>query len=183
MQAPLTVTCAAIAILLAMCWKTQIKTHPHQQQPPSTILLKPELKPELKQEPTMSPTATGLIEAGKKYPDAKVCQSEPHPLLMELAKQHAKYMASIGVQGHQNFNTRFQKIIQAGVGVTAAEICAESWSWQKGESMETLGEEMFRCWRKSPRHWSVAKKQHKYFGCDMSRGLNGVWYACIIVAD
>ena len=112
-----------------------------------------------------------------------VCQSEMHPFLMQLASEHANYMARIGVQGHQEFDSRFQKIIQAGVGRTAAEICAESWDWQVSESMYALGWEMFKCWSQSPGHWSVASKKHIYFGAAMAKGSNGVWYSCIIVAN
>lgn len=134
------------------------------------------------QEP-ITTTAQGLIEAGKRFPGAKVCNSQPHPFLMQLATQHAKYMASVHQGGHQAFNQRFQQIISAGVGHSAAEICAESWQWQANSSMFDLGMEMFKCWRQSPGHWRTASGQHRYFGADMAQGRNGIWYACIIVAD
>lgn len=141
-------------------------------------------KPKISPSPfgTLKPTALGLIEGGGKYPGANVCKSKPHPLLMELAAKQANYQASICVQGHQNFMERFNAVQQAGLG-HATEICAESWPWQTNDSMNDLGWEMFKCWSQSPGHWSVACKQHKYFGADMAKGRNGVYYACIIVAD
>jgi hypothetical protein len=130
----------------------------------------------------ISATSKGLIEAGKVYPGANVCKSEMHPFLMKLAKDQANYQASICVQGHQNFSSRFSAVQQAGLG-HAAEICAESWPWQVNDSMLDLGYEMFKCWRQSPGHWSVASKQHRYFGADIAKGKNGIWYACIIVSN
>ncbi len=130
----------------------------------------------------VSPTAQGLIDAGKKYPEAHVCQSQPHPLLMELASEQARYQAQHQTQGHEGFPVRCQKIEQAGLE-SAAEICAESWSWQRDESMLNLGTEMFKCWRQSSGHWAVACRKHKWFGAEMAEGRNGIWYATIIVAD
>jgi hypothetical protein len=64
-----------------------------------------------------------------------------------------------------------------------AEICSESWIWQKNETMLNLGTESFKCWSQSPGHWSVACKKHKFFGADMALGSKGLWYSCILVAD
>jgi hypothetical protein len=132
--------------------------------------------------PPMSPTTQGLVDAGKKYPGAHVCESQPHPLLMKLASEQAQYQAQHQTQGHQGFPARCQKIQQAGMG-SAAEICAESWPWQRDESMFNLGTEMFQCWRQSSGHWAVACRKHKWFGAEMAQGQNGIWYATIIVAD
>ena len=133
--------------------------------------------------PDLHNTSEGLIEAGLQFPGANVCKSEPHPLLMELATKHAEYQARVRTQGHQNFNKRSQEIMNAGLGRETAEICAESWKRQENDSMFDLGWEMFKCWKESPGHWSVASKQHRYFGADMAKGSNGVWYSCIIVCN
>jgi hypothetical protein len=127
--------------------------------------------------------AEGLIRAGESYPGARVCESRRHELLMELAQKHAKYMAERDTQGHQNFQKRFDAVVDAGLGSSAAEICAESWRWQEDDSPDQLGREMFKCWKSSRGHWSVASKPHKYFGAAMAKGESGTWYACIIVAD
>lgn len=126
------------------------------------------------QEPALPATTVGLIEAGKTYPGARVCESAPHALLMELAIAHAAHQADRRTQGHQQFQARWEKINAAGLG-SAAEICAESWPWQDGQTPEQLGEEMFRCWRQSRGHWSVASTKHRYFGAGMARGKNGVF--------
>lgn len=47
--------------------------------------------------------AKGLIEAGKVYPGAAVCASEPHPMLMRMAAEHAEYMARVRRQGAEMF--------------------------------------------------------------------------------
>jgi hypothetical protein len=126
--------------------------------------------------------ARGLIDAGRQFPGAAICESEPHPLLMRLAAEHARYMADKRQLGHQGFSRRSQEIRAAGLG-RAAEICAESWRWQREDTPLELGEEMFRSWRSSRGHWKTASKRHRWFGAGMARGENGVWYACIIGVD
>lgn len=131
---------------------------------------------------TLSETARGLIEAGKEYNGAHVCESENHPLLQKLATQHAKYMAMVRTQGHQGFQLRYDQIYES-LHLSAAEICAETWKWQASESPKQWGLEAFKCWQQSPGHWKVASKKHKFFGAEMAKGSNGVVYACILVAD
>lgn len=125
--------------------------------------------------------AQALIEAGRVYPGARVCESEPQPLLMRLAAEHAAYQAEHRRQGHQGFQGRYERITAAGLG-PSAEICAESWPWQDSEGLEALGAEMFRSWGHSPGHWRVASAPHRWFGAGMARGSNGIWYSCILVA-
>ena len=69
---------------------------------------------------------------------------------MRLAREHAEYQARTRTQGHQNFSKRAQEIRSAGLGMEAAEICAESWKRQENDSMYDLGWEMFKCWKQSP---------------------------------
>lgn len=124
----------------------------------------------------------GLIAAGKTYPGAQVCDSEENEALMIMAQTHAAYMARVCQQGHQGFQERFDGI-RAATGLSAAEICAESWPWQTEEPPEALGREMFKCWAQSPGHWRVAAASHRFYGAGMAKGRNGIWYACILVAD
>jgi uncharacterized protein YkwD len=123
-----------------------------------------------------------LIVAGQKYPGAHVCESESSILLMKLAQDHASYMARYQQLGHQNFDQRFEQIYKE-TSLCAAEIAAESWERQADDPLEDIGLEMFKCWRTSRGHWNIAKKKHKFFGAAMERGINGVYYACIIVAN
>jgi len=131
----------------------------------------------------LTPTQSGLIEAGKVFPGAHVCESEIHSTLMEMATRHALYQATKNTQGHQFFQQRVEELYHTMGQYAYAEICAESWKWQEHDTMLALGKEMFKCWKQSPGHWSVANKKHKFFGADMAKGSKGIWYSCIIVAD
>ena len=127
--------------------------------------------------------AQGLIQAGRAYPGAHVCESRQHPEMMRIAWNHARFQANTQSQGHQGWNARQAELRRILGNLTFAEICAESWDWQKHETMFNLGTEMFRCWRKSPGHWRVASQKHRFFGSGMALGNNGIWYSCIIVGD
>ena len=130
----------------------------------------------------MDATTQGLMQAGAMFPGAQVTASPLHPTLVELAQDHAAWQAEREQLGHQGFCGRFT-IIQQNIGLSAAEICAESWPEQAGDSMTAVGWEMFKCWRQSPGHWRVAAQKHRYWGGAMRQGRNGIWYATIIVAD
>lgn len=123
-----------------------------------------------------------LIQAGSAFPGAHVCESEPHDLLMRLAREHSQYQAERQTQGHQGFQQRFETIYRE-LGLYAAEICAETWDRQEFDKPLEIGTEMFRCWKGSPGHWRVASERHRWFGASVARGMNGIWYATIIVAD
>jgi hypothetical protein len=137
----------------------------------------------LTQQIQVSDADKALYYAGFNYPGAKVCQSQVHNTLVQAAINHSKYMASCGVQGHQFFSQRVAQLTQSMGGYRYAEICAESWQEQANASGQALGYEMFKCWRQSPGHWSVASTVHRFMGAGMTRGKNGIWYACILVAD
>lgn len=131
--------------------------------------------------------ADGLIAAGKVYPGAHVCESEPNAYLMRLAQDHANYMARVQTQGHQGFQGRFDVLAENGYG-HAAEICAESWPWETRESYEFLGAGMFKSWKSTADapgggHWTTAARKHRFYGAGMALGRNGTWYACILVTD
>jgi len=96
--------------------------------------------------------------------------------------EHADYMARVCRQGHQNFQHRFDQV-QRELGMTATEICAESWPWQAQDTPQDLAREMYKCWRQSRGHWAVASRKHTYAGGYLSQGRNGVWYACLLVSD
>lgn len=182
-----------LAHLLVIAFTMGFKEQPVIKNPPIITQLEPVEKlsfippisteiPTVPEKPAFSPSVMGIIEAGKKYPGAKVCFSESHPILMALASNHCQYMARTGIQGHQGFNKRFQELQKIGL-MGAAEICAESWPWEANEPMYKLGWGMFKSWRTSNGHWRTASAKHRYFGADMAKGSNGIWYACIIVAD
>jgi uncharacterized protein YkwD len=131
----------------------------------------------------VSITMQGLIDGGTKFLGANVQKSQTNPILMEAAAKHAQYQADHRTQGHQLWDRRYRELQAKMPGLGFAEIAAESWDWQRDNTMEQLGYEMFKCWKYSSGHWSVASKQHKYWGGSMAKGRNGIWYACVIVAD
>jgi uncharacterized protein YkwD len=125
-----------------------------------------------------------IIDAGQKFEGANVCFSTPYPLMMDLATSHSINMAKQRKQSHDGFIQRYA-IMKGEIKDCNdfAEICAESWDRQANDTMLELGEEMFRCWKQSEGHWKVASMKHKYFGCNMKKGKNGIYYCCIIVGD
>ncbi|MEN6558508.1 MAG: thioredoxin family protein [Thermoguttaceae bacterium] len=122
-------------------------------------------------------TQRTLIYAVRIHPDhpASVTTGLLNSDLLEEASEHAQYQADLGVQGHQYWESRFQRIIsRLPGGGTAREVCAESWP---GENLVEAAIECVRCWRLSDGHWSAVSAPNRFFGYDMKRGRNGVWYA------
>jgi uncharacterized protein YkwD len=110
-------------------------------------------------------------------------RSPQHEALNALAQRHAEWMAAHSIQGHQGFSQRYAEATRTMGARTASEICAESWPWQAGDSSEDLWREMIRCWRQSPGHWSVVRRQWRAFGAGMARGPDGRWFACCLAVD
>ena len=127
--------------------------------------------------------AEGLIQAGRRYPGARVCESQQHPALMAAAQRHAEYQARVRRLGHQGFGNRVAELQGTAGAGSYAEICAQSWVWQAKETSFKLGWEMFWCWQRSPGHWSVASRKHHLFGAGMAKGADNIWYSCIIVKE
>ena len=133
------------------------------------------------------PALSPLTKVGRQYPGAHCCDGMRDPILVNIAQEYADQMASINSQsyqgkGHFGFDQRRQQVWNT-LRMHAVEITAESWSWQVNASGDELGKEMFYCWRRSPGHWSVASRFHKRFGDGLSKSRQGIWFACIIVAD
>ena len=121
-------------------------------------------------------TQRTMIYAVRIHPEApKSTQGQFHGTLAEEAKSHAFYQASIQVQGHHSWDSRFHRInAKLPNDVLAQEVVAESWP------NETLVEACVECvdsWRQSPGHWSAVRSRHPLFGYDIKRGRNGIWYA------
>jgi hypothetical protein len=95
------------------------------------------------------------------------------------AQSHSHHQASIGVQGHHNWDSRFQRINGKLRGLTAREVVAESWP---NEDLVEACVDCVHSWRQSPGHWSAVQGRHRMFGYDIKRGLNGIWYATGIFA-
>lgn len=131
--------------------------------------------------PRGSLTQRTLIFAVRTHPEfpASTTGHFSHLLSRETEK-HAQHQASITLQGHHNWETRFHAINAALPGsLLAKEVCAESWP---GQSLVEAAEECVHSWRQSSGHWDAVRSPHLLFGYDMKRGANGVWYAAGIFA-
>jgi hypothetical protein len=121
-------------------------------------------------------TQRTMIYAVRIHPEAPAStQGQFHFELAQEAKSHANYQASIQVQGHHSWESRFHRINSKLPGnVLAQEVVAESWP---NESLVEACVECVDSWRQSPGHWSAVRSRHPLFGYDIKRGHNGIWYA------
>lgn len=131
--------------------------------------------------PTGTLTQRTLIFAVRTHPDRpQSAWSGVSPLLAEETEKHSRYQAAIHLQGHHRWDQRFHAInARLPDGLTANEVCAESWPRQ---SLVEAAEECVDCWRQSAGHWDHVRRRHALFGYDMHRGRNGIWYATGIFA-
>jgi len=131
--------------------------------------------------PRGSLTQRTLIFAVRTHPEfpASTTGQFSH-LLSRESEKHAQHQASISLQGHHNWDSRFHSINAALPGsLLAKEVCAESWP---GQPLVEAAEECVHSWRQSSGHWDAVRSPHLLFGYDMKRGTNGVWYAAGIFA-
>ena len=126
--------------------------------------------------PTGTLTQRTLIFAVRTHKDKpQSTQGVFDPLLASETQKHSVHQASINLQGHHNWDRRFQ-LISAKLPdrLLAQEVCAESWPRQ---NLVEAAEECVHSWRQSTGHWSAVSSPHPRYGYDMKRGKNGVWYA------
>jgi len=126
--------------------------------------------------PPGSLTQRTMIYAVRVHPEHPAStQGQFHNVLAEEASSHAYYQASIQVQGHQSWDSRFQRInAKLPDNVLAEEVVAESWP---NESLVEACVDCVDSWRQSPGHWGAVRSRHPLFGYDIKRGRNGIWYA------
>ncbi len=121
-------------------------------------------------------TQRTLIYAVRTHPEqpgSALGQCDAH--LLQEAESHSENQARMELQGHHCWETRFHRINAIlPCGLTAKEVCAESWP---GQGLVESAVECVRCWRCSSGHWAAVCGRHPVFGYDMKRGANGVWYA------
>jgi hypothetical protein len=126
--------------------------------------------------PKGSLTQRTLILAVRIHPESP--ESANGTLLTTLAKEsenHSLHQAQITNQGHHNWESRFHRISgQLPDGLMAQEVCAESWP---GKGLIAAAIDVVHSWRQSSGHWNAVRRPHRYFGYDMKRGRNGIWYA------
>jgi hypothetical protein len=121
-------------------------------------------------------TQRTMVFAVRIHPEAPAStQGELSRILVTEAQSHSSHQASIGVQGHHSWDTRFHRInSRLPQSLTAQEVVAESWP------DKDLVEACVDCvdsWRQSDGHWSAVRGRHRMFGYDIKRGINGIWYA------
>jgi hypothetical protein len=121
-------------------------------------------------------TQRTMIYAVRIHPEGPAStQGVFHNALADEAKGHADHQASILVQGHHGWESRFHRInSKLPSGVVAQEVVAESWP---NEGLVEACVDCVHSWRQSPGHWSAVRGRHPLFGYDIKRGRNGVWYA------
>jgi hypothetical protein len=125
-------------------------------------------------------TQRTMIWAVRIHPESpQSTNGTHHPVLADGALQQASYQASVGVQGHQNFDTRFHSL-SAAAGGSVSEVCAESWP---GQNMIDSCLDCVASWRHSSGHWQGVSGRHRAFGYDIRQGRNGIWYGTGIFAD
>ncbi len=126
--------------------------------------------------PAGSLTQRTLILAVRIHPESP--ESTEGVFLSSLANEsesHSQYQARINRQGHHNWESRFHRIsARLPGGLLAKEVCAESWP---GMGLVAAALDCVRSWRQSSGHWGAVRGRHAYYGYDMKRGSNGVWYA------
>jgi hypothetical protein len=129
--------------------------------------------------PAGTVTQRTMVFAVRIHPERpSSTQGEASPVLYDEAESHSRYQASIQLQGHHQWESRFHRIMarlfRRGTPGTPAEVVAESWP------NENLVDSCIDCvdsWHHSPGHWSEVHAQHVGYGYDIKRGANGIWYA------
>jgi hypothetical protein len=121
-------------------------------------------------------TQRTMIYAVRIHPEGPAStQGVFHTALADEAKEHARYQASILLQGHHSWDARFHRInAKLPGGVLAQEVVAESWP---NEGLVEACVDCVHSWRQSPGHWGAVRRRHPVFGYDIKRGRNGIWYA------
>jgi len=103
-----------------------------------------------------------------------------HPELVALATKHSAYQAEIGVQGHQNFETRAEKVRFVTHSNEVGEVVAESW---ENQDLIDSSIDCVLSWRQSPGHWAGVSSRHRLYGYDIRKGTNGIWYGTGLFAN
>lgn len=120
-------------------------------------------------------TQRTMVYAVRRHPEAPASAIGPMSrTLAGEAQSHSRYQANLGVQGHHDWDSRFQRINGKLSGLTAQEVVAESWP---NEDLVTACIDCVDSWRQSSGHWSAVSGRHRMFGYDIKRGSNGIWYA------
>jgi hypothetical protein len=125
--------------------------------------------------PSGTLTQRTMVYAVRMHPESPAsARGTMSRTLASEAQSHSSHQASIGVQGHHNWDSRFHRINGKLGGLTSQEVVAESWP---NENLVEACVDCVHSWRQSPGHWSAVRGRHRMFGYDIKRGSNGIWYA------
>lgn len=129
----------------------------------------------LLQLPAGTLTQRTMVYAVRLHPDKPAStRGRAEPILFAECAGHCAFMARTGVQGHQGFDERFQRVNARLGGGAASEVVSESWP---GERLLAACFSCVHAWRGSPGHWNSVSSPQPAYGYDIRRGANGVWYA------
>lgn len=122
-----------------------------------------------------------IIYAIRIHPDKpQSTNGEFNDYLSQEATSHSEYQAKVRQIGHQNWDSRFRRIISKMPNQhSASEVCAQSWP---NENILEAAIGCVYCWRYSAGHWKGVSGKHPYYAYDMKKGSNGIWYATGIFA-
>lgn len=145
--------------------------------------------------PEPSPPVPAILRAANETPGVRIQEATRDSYLREMAQDYAEQMAAINSQsklvwrngrrikeGHFGVERRYADI-RSTLGMKGDEVTAESWPRQRNASKVELWQEMFKSWKGSSGHWAVVSARHDRFGDGLAMSKQGIWYACVLVAD
>lgn len=121
-------------------------------------------------------TQRTMVFAVRIHPESpSSAQGEMEYSLRDECRSHSQHQASIRVQGHHRWESRFHRIgSRLGRGLRAQEVVAESWP---GENLVDACVDCVDSWRQSPGHWSAVRADQQAYAYDIRLASNGIWYA------
>lgn len=130
-------------------------------------------------------TQRSMIYAVRIHPEGpQSCCGVNNPILSEEAASHSRHQASLGAQGHHQWDSRFQRIrsrlSRFGVHGMPREVVAESWPNQ--DLMDSCVD-CVASWRQSSGHWGAVSSPQGQYAYDIRRGNNGIWYGTGIFSN
>lgn len=124
-------------------------------------------------------TQRSMIYAVRIHPESpQSCCGVNCPVLADEATSHSQHQAAIGVQGHHNWDSRFQRIRGRLAQLTGRsgmprEVVAESWP---NQNLMDSCVDCVHSWRQSSGHWGAVSAPQGQYAYDIRRGNNGIWY-------
>lgn len=126
-------------------------------------------------------TQRTMVWAVRIHPEhPRSTNGKMHSALATGAAKHSAYQASIGLQGHHQWESRVHRLVSQTHAGGASEVVAESWP---NQGMIDSCIDCVLSWRHSSGHWNAVRGTHRYYGYDIRKGSNGIWYGTGIFAN